>query len=401
MFMRTAFPSKYHKELTDETTRATTLACLQEHISLAITGTKASTEMAFEVMVHASSTKQSIEASCAELVGSAASNTLRAYMNQAFVAEGLSALEDEVNAALAAKLPKQIRKYKREVAIDIHDQPFYGKDTGLLSYACRGQAKVGTTYFYRIASIYLILDGLRFTLAVTFVYGEKSLAECIAKLVKQVKALAVRIACLYLDRGFASIEVYDYLTQTHIPAVIACPIRGKHAGTKALCHGRKSYSSKHTFYSQIHGHSTQSIAVVRAYTQTGERGQAKKRKRQARWFLYVLIHIQLRPQAVHARYRYRFGIESSYRLLRQMRVYTNSRNPALRFFFLALALILLTIWLCLRFRFCQQPKRRRQEYSLDEAAFRLTRFASFLRHAIERRYGVRFSIDTAVLPLGV
>ena len=54
-------------------------------------------------------------------------------MNQAFVAEGLAALEDEVNAALAAKLPKQIRQYKREVAIDLDDQPFYGKDTGLLS----------------------------------------------------------------------------------------------------------------------------------------------------------------------------------------------------------------------------------------------------------------------------
>ena len=196
--MRTTFPSKYHKELSDETTRATTLACLQEHISLTIAGTKASTEMAFEVMVHAASTKQSIEASCAELVGSAASNTLRAYMNEAFVAEGLAALEDEVNAALAAKLPKQIRKYKREVAIDLHDQPFYGKDTGLLSYACRGQAKAGTTYFYRIASVYLILDGLRFTLAVLFVYGERSLAECIEGLIRQVKAQGIRLGCLYL-----------------------------------------------------------------------------------------------------------------------------------------------------------------------------------------------------------
>jgi IS4 transposase len=398
MFMRTTFPSKYHKELTDETTRATTLVCLQEHISLAIAGTKATTEMAFEVMVHAASSKQSIEASCAELVGSADSNTLRAYMNQAFVAEGLSALEAEVNAALAAKLPKQIRKYKREVAIDIDDQPFYGKDEGLLRYASRGQAKAGTTYFYRIASVYLILDSLRFTLGVVFVYENKRLAECIEALIRQVKAQGIRIGCLYLDRGFAGIDVYAYLQHACIPAIIACPIRGKQAGTKALCQGRKSYTTSHTFRAQ-QTHSTQAVAVVRAFTQTGERGQPKKR--QARWFLYVLIHLKLSPQTVHARYRYRFGIESSYRLLRQMRVYTNSRNPALRFFFLALALILLTIWLRLRFRFCQRPKWGRQESSLDESAFRLRRFATFLRHAIERRYGVRFSIEAAVLPVGV
>ena len=52
-------------------------------------------------------------------------------MNQAFVAEGLAALEDEVTAALAAKRPKQL--YKREVAIELNEQPCYGKDTGLLS----------------------------------------------------------------------------------------------------------------------------------------------------------------------------------------------------------------------------------------------------------------------------
>jgi Transposase DDE domain len=396
--MRTPFPSKYNKELTDEKTRVATIACLQAHLSLAIAGTKATTEMAFEVMVHAASTGQSIEASCSELVGSAASNTLREHLNQAFVAEELSKLENEVNAALAAKLPKQVRKYKREVAIDLHDQPFYGKDEGLLRYASRGQAKAGTTYFYRIASVYLIVDGLRFTLAVLFVYGDRSLAKCIEGLIRQVKAQGIRLGCLYLDRGFAGMDVYDYLQQARIPAVIACPIRGKQAGTKALCQGRKSYSTKHTFRSQ-HTQSTQTVAVVRAYNQTGQRGQAKKR--QARWFLYVLIHVQLLPQAVHGRYRYRFGIESSYRLLRQVRVYSNSRNPALRFFFLALALILVNLWLRLRFRFCQQPKRGRQGRVLLNAMFRLHHFAAFVRRAIERRYGVLHAIEATVLPIGV
>ena len=119
------------------------------------------------------------------------------------------------------------------------------------------------------------------------------------------------------------------------------------------------------------------------------------------FFLYILIHVQLSPPAVHARYRYRFGIEASDRLLRQVRVYTNSRNPALRFLFMALALILLTLWLCLRFHFCQLPRRDRQGRSLDEARFRLHCFAAFLRRAIERRYGVRQTIEAAVLPRGV
>jgi len=37
------------------------------------------------------------------------------------------------------------------------------------------------------------------------------------------------------------------------------------------------------------------------------------------------------PRQVYRKYRRRFGIEASYRLLRRVKVLTNSRNPALRF----------------------------------------------------------------------
>ena len=44
----------------------------------------------------------------------------------------------------------------------------------------------------------------------------------------------------------------------------------------------------------------------------------------------------------------RFGIESSYRILRRVRVKTTSRNPALRFFLFGFALLLVNIWAFLR-----------------------------------------------------
>jgi transcriptional accessory protein Tex/SPT6 len=146
-------PSKDSKELSDEATREATIACLREHLPLEIVGTKATTEMVLEVLVQAATNGQSIEASCAELSGRADSNTLREYMNAAFNEATLESLEAQVNQALVAQLPKKVRKHAIEVAIDLHDQPFYGENERLLSYASRGQAKVGTTYFYRIASI--------------------------------------------------------------------------------------------------------------------------------------------------------------------------------------------------------------------------------------------------------
>ena len=76
--MRPPSPTKDSKELSDETTRQATVACLKEHLGLEIKGTKATTEMALELLIHAASLGQSIEASCAELA-SADSNTIREY----------------------------------------------------------------------------------------------------------------------------------------------------------------------------------------------------------------------------------------------------------------------------------------------------------------------------------
>lgn len=397
--MRPTSPTKDNKELTEEMTRQTAVACLKEHLGLEIQGTKATTEMALEVLVHAASLGQSIEASCAELA-SADSNTLREYLNSAFTVETLQTLEHKVNAALWHDLPQKGYQGKQELAIDLHEQPFYGKDEQLLTYASRGEAKAGTTYFYRIASIYLILKGVRVTLGIVFVHSQMRLVDALAALLGTIKAQGITVKCLYLDRGFAAVAVYQYLLENKIPAVIACPIRGKveGKGSRALCKGRQSYLTEHTFRSLEHGECAVPVAVVRSFTRTGKRNQKKKRK--ARWFLYVLIHIELKPQSIHKRYRHRFGIESSYRLMRQLRVRTNSRNPAMRFLFMSLGFILVNVWLCLRFRFTQLPQRGRGGRPLDEARFRLKRFASFLRHAIERRYPICSAISATVLPRG-
>ena len=295
--------------------------------------------------------------------------------------------------------PKKFKKKSQEIVIDLHDQPFYGHSGKMVKYASRGQAKAGTTYFYRIATAYLIVQGMRITLGIIFVYSKMSLAQCVLALVKLVRAQKIKLGCLFLDRGFASTEVYRCLQGGRIPALIACPIRGKDKGTKALCKGRQSYTTRHTFSSQTQAAFTATVAVVRSYTHTSQRGQSKQRK--AAWFLYVLIYLKLSPQAVHARYRYRFGIEASYRQMRQVRARTTSRNPVLRFLFMALGFILLNLWLLLRFRFCQRSKHGRARRSLDEACFRLTRFAAFLSQAIQRTYSSVVAIHATVLPLGL
>jgi hypothetical protein len=75
-------PSKNNRELSDEVTRQATIEHLREHLPLNVNGTKVTTEMVLEMLVYAAVNGQSIEASCAALVGSADSNTLRDEVKQ-------------------------------------------------------------------------------------------------------------------------------------------------------------------------------------------------------------------------------------------------------------------------------------------------------------------------------
>jgi len=179
--------------------------------------------------------------------------------------------------------------------------------------------------------------------------------------------------------------------------MILCPIKGKTSGngTRNLCKGRKSYFVHHTFNSQNHGKCNVKLAMIRKLILNKELG-----KRTEQWFAYVLIHMKPPLKKIFLLYRHRFAIESSYRTMRQLRVRTNSRNPMMRFIYMALGFILVNVWVTLKFLFTQVPKRGRNGRSLDHPRFRLKRFASFLRHAVERIYSVQTSISASVLPIG-
>lgn len=182
---------------------------------------------------------------------------------------------------------------------------------------------------------------VRWSLAVTFVQPCDNLVSIVQRLIAQVRTLGLRRGCLYLDKAFCCVSVLRYLQeQTAFAVMVAAPLRGKAhcgGGTRALCHGRASYFTHHTFLSPEHGALRVPVAVVRTLCRRRD-GTC-----QTQWLVYVVLRLKplkLRIGQVRQRYRLRFGIESSYRLLEQVRVRTTSPNEALRFFCIGLALLL-------------------------------------------------------------
>ena len=247
-----------------------------------------------------------------------------------------------------------------EVAIDTHDEPFYGKTSELLAYTCKDRAKAGTTHFFRIASAYVIWREVRLTLALTYVLPEDDLPSVVERLLQRLGQLGLHATVLYLDKGFCSGEIIRYLQRTRQAAVLACPIRGKQGGIRALCQGRGSFSTDYTFTDGTTARWCWSIpaCVTRKPSVNSASG----------WRL-CWCNLDWTPHQVYTKYRRRFGIEASYRILRQVKVLTNSRNPALRFFLLGLGLLMQNVWVLARWLFTRRPGKGRHKLIPVAAAF--------------------------------
>lgn len=379
----------HQHELKANDVHAYTLETLKEHLKIKADGYICNTEMILNVLIKASAESSSLEAACADLEEIADSNTIREYLNKSFPVKELREQEKQVNQALACCTPVDLVRTDIEIAIDFHDEPFYGKQAETRKVTCAGQAKKGATHFVRIATAYIIWRQVRLTLAVRYVLPEEKTLEILKFLLKRLKKLGFKAKVLYMDKGFSSTAIIQYLTAQQQPAIIACPIRGKTGGTRALCRGRSSYSTKYTFTD-----GTQTTVAMKASLVPNASGKLRRK-----WLAFILILLDWQTDKVYDEYRRRFGVECSYRMLRRVRASTTSRNPSLRFFLLGLGLILVNAWVFLRWTFSRLMHRGPRR--VDVSRFRLNRFTKFLIRTVEKIYGTISSVPTHLSPQSV
>ncbi len=363
---------------------------LGRFLPLEADGYACTTEQLLDVLLAVSANKETIEQVCADFNIKVGAETIRGYFNQQLQVENLVELQKSVNLALQVSLGCELKRRKLEVAIDFHDQPFYGKSEQSEGLWVGAEAKNGTTRVYRVATVYVIKNGYRLTLGIKFVLPQETAKEIVEYLLKQLKALELEVKCLYLDRGFGSIEIARYLKQSKQRAIIACPIRGKTGGLRALCAGKQSYRTRHLFKSAKHGVEEVEMAMFKGFTTTTKKG---KKIRKAKWLAYMLIGCdeKLSAKKVKEKYRKRFGIEASYRCAKKVRGWTTSPNAAYRFMLIGMSFLLTNIWQELQTEWTRKAQVGRASWKWQK--FRLKRFVNFLRKAIENLYGMVSEIE--------
>lgn len=263
-------------------------------------------------------------------------------------------IEKRTNTILQQIAKKILSSKWLEFAVDIVYLPYHGQHMKDKNEVVRSKAKHGTTHFHAYATLYVIVLGKRFTLAVRYVKKNTSKVEILELFRRTIQEFDIHIKTLYIDRGFCSVEVINYLKRRHIRAVIAVPQKGKKNGVKSLLGGRKSRIVKYTMISG-QGKNAKSadfdLAIVCKYTKNkyGRKGSA--------YFTYALINVKMNPRECYQKYRKRFGIESSYRMMDAARARTSSRSPKLRLIYVGVSLILQNAWIYLNWTYMRERKQ--------------------------------------------
>lgn len=248
-------------------------------------------------------------------------------------------LERRLLPALHAPLGR--RKRSARVAIDDHRVGYFGepnRDT------TRAKTTDGTHTFHTYATACIVGGPDRYTLGLTAVGEKEPMTDVLARLRDQVAAAAVTIRVVLLDEAFFSIAVMTLLRSQGVPFVIPAVIRGrkprpgvKAAGLRAV---RLRGAGRYGYTHADRGRSVR-ITVVVAHTSDRHR---KTGRRHTRKLLYATWRVGGAPVSIRDRYRTRFGAESRYRQLGQVRPRTSTTDGVVRLRWVAVGLILRNAW---------------------------------------------------------
>jgi Transposase DDE domain len=268
------------------------------------------------------------------------------------------------------------------VAIDLHYRPFYGDRhaPGVVG----GQKKQGTKYFYAYATAVLVHKRHRYTVGLLACDGTRKPHQIVAALLAQLAAHGVRVRGVVLDAGFDSGETLLLLQEKHLSYVV--PLRRKGQGNNrrnacfALPIGTRTEVSWLTEKTR-RTVTTPAVVVWRA------------REKQVRLYAYGGWHAWravLQARAARRWYRARFGIETSYRQLNEVRGTTTKKDVCYRLLLIGVALLLRQAWVWLTWRIARDRGYGPRVWVWE---LPLSRLADWLADELQRKYKERKAIE--------
>lgn len=297
----------------------------------------------WNIVLRAAARMISVAAACRDLANAPSDNAVLGALGDE-LPKTLRVLERRLNIALTGNLPRSLRRRAWEVAIDWHLVPYYGQPHRSRNELYYGKPRQGTSKFHAYATACIVRYGQRYTLALTWVRRHEKTVVALQRLLARIREIGLRIRYLLLDRAFFNLPVIEFLQQEKLPFLMPVMFRGrrpKKRRARTGLHWIKRQPAGWYTHTLKNGKRQATISVCVGYRRHRNR---KDRKQVKQKLLFAAWRVHGSPTDIRERYRLRFGIETSYRQLRQARVYTCTRDPHLRLVFVAVGLILRNLW---------------------------------------------------------
>lgn len=355
-------------------------------------GPKCTAARLLHILFYAAASLCSLFAACHRLRDAPSDQAVRDAL-RALCPESAS-LEAQFNRNFAQQLPKALRRRRQRLAIDLTLVPYHGQPQRRLEELYRSQAKSGTTHFHAYATGYVVYRGRRYTVALMRVEQGTSLVTVLKRLLRCAREAGMRPKLLLLDRGFYSVEVIRYLKAARYPFLMPVISRGRKtsdprgpSGTRVFAAQKHSGWARYTLTNAARQTATVQIGIhCRNW-----RGRRNRRGRQTLVYAFWGLAPKT-PHWLYQTYRLRFGIETSYRQLRQARIQTTTRSPRLRLLFVGIALTLRNVWVWIHWQRLATPRRGGRKLNLHKLPFKT--LLLWLAHLAEQTFGINDGVVT-------
>lgn len=297
----------------------------------------------WNVVLRAAARMTSVFAACNDLANAPTQQAVFGALEDG-LPKTLRVLEARLNQALTGALPRWMRRGTWQVAIDWHLEPYYGQPQQSRNELYYGKPQKGTSKFHAYATACIVQYGHRYTLALSWVRRHESLVTVLGRLLTRIDEIGLKTRCLLLDRAFYNLPVIEFLQQQDLPFLMPVVLRGRRPKKRRKLTGLRSIKRQAAGWYAHTLKNKQRQATVSVCVAYRTHRNRKDRRRVQQKLLFAAWRVRGAPKEIRDRYRTRFGIESSFRQLRQARIYTCTRNPHLRLVFIAVALILRNLW---------------------------------------------------------
>jgi len=227
------------------------------------------------------------------------------------------------------KIIKKTRIGAVKVIVDITEEDFYGKVSGLYIHPWTGEKGVEGKYRYLVAGILFRNKILPFYVTILRVGSFK--AEYLGEIVNICKSLGLDVKTMLLDKGFFSGEVIDALSLRDINYLIFAPRKELYRCMLEATDKSVVIDHEIPYKKDKSSHNAEtSLALVKDIQGYD-------------WIFASNIFFRKAEKYVWL-YKQRWNIETMFRVHDEARIKTKSKNPVIRLFYFMVGMFLLFIW---------------------------------------------------------